>query len=162
MTDEERERILAEARENVRTRDFPHAVNIHRALVEDPPARRAHEEPRREWQRPRPEPPKPEPDSSRGQQATWAAWNAWADSKIATAIADERAFMREAIGGAIAKMLDDEREEQKRALSLEVRELKIELAKLQLAITELKTVAAGGDRRAILDLPNPLTTRNVN
>jgi hypothetical protein len=143
MTDEER-RILREARENVRLRDLPRASNIHR----DDPAPRVREELRREWRRPQPEPPKRErgldTDPNLGRQAQWDAWNAWVDQKVADAIAAERAFMREAIGGAIAKMLDDEREEQRKALSLEVRELKV-------LIAELKHVS-GGDRRAVLDL----------
>jgi hypothetical protein len=48
----------------------------------------------------------------------------------------------------------------RKALSLEVRELKIELAKLQCAIAEQR--AFGADRRGVLDLPNPLRPRNVN
>jgi hypothetical protein len=143
MDDEERARILREARENVRLR-FPHTANVHA----DPPPRRIEAAERREWRRPQPEPPKREPgldtNAELGRQAQWDTWNAWVDAKIADAIAAERAFMREAIGGAIAKMLDDEREQQRKALSLEVRELKV-------LIAELKHVSSA-DRRGVLDL----------
>jgi hypothetical protein len=160
MKDEERKRILREARENVRLRDFPHAANVHHA---DPPPR-VSKELRREWRRPEPEQPKPELDTNPelGRQATWDAWNAWCDQRIAAAIAAERAFMVEVVGAAIGQMLDEESEEHKRALSLEVRELKIEIAKLQCALAEQRAFSAAGDRRSVLDLPNPLTNKSVN
>jgi hypothetical protein len=158
MTDEERERILAEARENVRSRDFPNTEARH----EDPRPRREY------WQRPEPEPKKREPkrdtnaDYLDRRAQSDASWNEWADQKIANAIATERAFMREAIGGAIAEMLDEERQEYKRALNREAQDLKLELVKLQTILAEYRALFATSDRRSVLDLPNPLTTRNVN
>jgi hypothetical protein len=161
VTNEEREQVLREARENMRLRDFPDAANVY---SEPPP--RVPEQYRREWTRPQPEPPQRErgldTNQDLGRQAQWdASWNAWADLKIANALAAERTFVMECVGHAIGEMLEQEREEQKRALRLEASELRLELTKLRTLLAEHRALFATGDR-SVLDLPNPLAAKRVN
>jgi hypothetical protein len=116
---------------------------------------------RRQWQRPEPEPPRDRKDrtSVRSQpepEPDWSGWEKWADAKIANAIAAEREFVLEVVGQAIGEMLDKGREEARKALALQVAELKVELAKTRTVLAEAKLFAATGDRRSVLDLPNPL------
>jgi hypothetical protein len=158
MTDEEREQILREARENMRLRNFPDAANVY-----SEPPRRSETTERREWRtpEPQPEPPKRKPelntDVARQAQSD-ASWNAWADAKIADAVAAERALVLEVVGQAVGEMLEQEREEQKRALRLEASDLKLELTQLRTLLAEYRALFVTGDRSA-LDLPNPLAKR---
>jgi hypothetical protein len=156
MTEEERARILAEARENVRLRDFPNATNVHA----DPPPQRVSEELRREWKRPEPEPKKRERglDTAPAVEPDWSGWEAWADAKINNAIQEERTFLIETIGQALGEMLEKEREEHRKALRLEVAEMRLELVKLRTVLAEYRAFSADGGR-SVLDLPNPLSLR---
>jgi hypothetical protein len=156
MTDEERKQILREAHENMRLRDFPDAANVY---SEPPP--RVPEQYRREWTRPQPEPPQRKPEPAPVAEPDWSGWEAWADAKIANAIATERAFVMECVGHAIGEMLEQEREEQKRALRLEASELKLELTQLRTLLAEYRAIFASSNR-SILDLPSPLTVKRVN
>jgi hypothetical protein len=74
----------------------------------------------------------------------------------------ERTLVLEAVGQWVGKMLDDEREERKRALSLEARELRVQLVELRAVLGEYRAaLATAGDRRSALDLPNPLSARTT-
>jgi hypothetical protein len=83
------------------------------------------------------------------------------DARIRAAIAEERAFLVEAIGSALAEMLDTERKEANAELSDEVRRLRIELAETQTTLSELRQLIASDRAKIVEDLPNPLVPRRV-
>lgn len=91
------------------------------------------------------------------------------DLRISSAIADERRFMIEVIGEAVAELMARQRE----AVDAELLPLRTELAKLKAEFAEAKVRACeleiinanlreqmAGDRSKVIDLPNPL--RRVN
>jgi hypothetical protein len=84
-------------------------------------------------------------------------WNAWCDTRIAEALDRERDALAEGFGEGIAKLLADAREATSRAIRDEIRDLKIEIAKLGSEAAELRAALAG-DRSRVVDLPR----RNVN
>jgi hypothetical protein len=84
-------------------------------------------------------------------------WNAWCDTRIAEALDRERDALAEGFGEGIAKLLADEREATSRAIRDEIRDLKIEIAKLGSEAAELRAALAG-NRSRVVDLPR----RNVN
>src|SRR5262245_56516939 len=82
----------------------------------------------------------------------WSAWNAWCDSRIDTKLSEQRQFVFDVVGEALGQALAAERKDVKRELSLEIRQLRIELTEAQNIIAELRRVLAA-DRRAPVDLP---------
>ena len=78
---------------------------------------------------------------------------------IAQAIVEERTFLVQIIGAALAEALDAEREEQKSELATEVRRLWSVLSEMQATIAAYNRAAAATGKTPI-DLPNPLSSRS--
>jgi hypothetical protein len=156
MNNEQRERVMDEARRNLAQLA---AFAPGQRIPDDPAPQRLDESARREWQLPEPEPPKPERGLDINPQATWDAWNAWADQKIAAAIAIEREFLLTVVGEGLGEML----EQQRKAMSAEAQELRLELTRLQAVLAEYHALlSVDHHRSAPLDIPNPLSSKRVN
>jgi hypothetical protein len=84
-------------------------------------------------------------------------WNEWCDTRIQAALDGERDALASGFGQAIAKMLADERKDVMRKVRDEIRDLKIEIAKLGSEAAELRAALAV-DRSKVVDLP----ARRVN
>lgn len=75
---------------------------------------------------------------------------------VTQAIVNERAFITQVVGKAIAEMLDAEREDAKSELATEVRRLWATLSEVQATIASINKMASATGR-SVIDLPNPLT-----
>jgi hypothetical protein len=73
---------------------------------------------------------------------------------IQAAILTERTLLLEVIGDEVGKSLAEVREETLSALRDEIRELKIECAKLGSEVAELRSVIAAERSGKVIDLPN--------
>jgi hypothetical protein len=83
------------------------------------------------------------------------------DRRIALWLERERKFLAQALGEQTGKLLVRERRDVMKALREELRELKIECAKLGSESAELRRELAL-DRGKVVDLPSPLRRRSVN
>jgi len=137
MDEQERERILAEARASLERLASPGAA--------PPAASRDTEAVASE--------PEPKPDLEPAPALDTAA----IDARIAAAIAAERGFTREAIGRALGEALAKEREMVREQLRSELRSLHIGVAQIETALAELRAVLAA-ERGQVIDLP-PLPLR---
>jgi hypothetical protein len=79
-------------------------------------------------------------------------WSA-IDERIAHALATERTLVAEALGGEVAVLLDEVRKDTMQKTRDELRELKIEIAKLGSEVAELRALLAieRGNRAASAD-----------
>ena len=139
FTAEEREAIMADAREAL-----AHEPRDLRADAAAPLGRRA------------------SPSRCRRCPSKHAARITWhgLDQRIANAIAVEREHQQELhFGEALVEALDEQRANDRDELADAVRSLRLELAKAQATICEMRHAAAT-ERGKVLDLPNPL--RRVN
>jgi hypothetical protein len=89
--------------------------------------------------------------------ANTAAWNEWCDQRIAAALEHERAVHAEAVGTAIAEMLDQERKAAKDELATEINKLFVVVTELRCALDVLK--AERSEHAKVLDMPSPLIRR---
>jgi hypothetical protein len=158
MTKEERARILQEARSLLK----------HTYV---PPTRRAEPPPlvRKRYDGPQPEPaPARWLDTAPPQPALeadpWAGWEQWLETRLEARLAEEREQLLQAIieitGTALGESLKAEREESGRELNVQMRELKLENAKLQHALQHLGELIQLEKNRTI-DL-RPLPARGIN
>jgi hypothetical protein len=82
-------------------------------------------------------------ERERREQQDWSQWDAWCQAHIRNAIEAERAFMLQVVGQALGEMLQKERQEAKSELVEEIDKLRIELARAQTTIAELRALTAG-------------------
>jgi hypothetical protein len=142
MTDDERRAILREARANIESDDW-----LQPTVPREDPLER--------WDRmqPKPEPPKPERKLDTAPEPDWSAWNAWCDSRIRQIIADERDYNAELLAHVVKDTMKQMRREHRRELAAEVAGFKVELARLECLLEEMKRYDAADRGKAnILDL----------
>jgi hypothetical protein len=145
MTDEERQRIIAEARRNIEPSVFP-----------------PREAPAREWRaepvvRLRRREPEGRTDAARAQD-----WAAHVRSEVANAIAAEHEFMIETLGEVLAhersefeKLLGDQRRAHEAELTAKIADLRLDLIGRMTATIEQmqRTLRGDADRSGhVLDL----------
>jgi hypothetical protein len=150
MTEEERRRILDEAR-----------ATLARPMERYTPKRGG------EWKPPAEPEPEPPP---RGLDTAPTDWSAVIDGRIASARAAmgaeleaTRAFVLEVVAEALGEALADHRKEAAGELADAVRSLRIELLELQTTLCEVRQALAierGHKSGTVIDMPNPL--RRVN
>src|SRR5262245_55128114 len=92
------------------------------------------------------------------REPDWDAWNRWCDSRIQTALIKQQKFIFEVIAESLAQYVGAQRQEAKRELADEVRQLRIELDQAQTLISELRSILAA-DRSTPIDIPSPLRPR---
>ncbi|WP_027528045.1 hypothetical protein [Bradyrhizobium sp. Ec3.3] len=92
---------------------------------------------------------------SNSEADPWAGWNTWAESKIANALAKERAVVLEAIAEEINNAVTEAHDH----LAGEVKSLRIECTQLQETITELRSIIKS-EKAKVIDLPNLLRKAN--
>jgi hypothetical protein len=95
--------------------------------------------------------------NSEHRESDWSGWEDW----LAARLKREREVTYAGVGSAIAEMLKEERDEYKKELSAEVRQLRIELANLEATLSELRSLMAA-ERGQVIDTPNPLAPRRAN
>jgi hypothetical protein len=127
-----------------------------------PDERRAFDEWFKGSRQPEPQRAAPQPTGS----DPWAAWNHWADTKIAQALAIERQAIKaellvavEGLSEGIADLLAKERKAMKNNLAEEIKALRVEIMALKETMAELKKIA-NSDGAKIIDLPNPRQKAN--
>src|SRR5262249_51085070 len=131
MTDEERERIMAETRATLRRMAgfVPHSAS------EFAPKVQIRSSPDDEWRLPAPE---PEPPPQKLHTCTdWSGWEAWwqarFDAAIAGVIEQEREVMAYALSDLLTKL---------KAANKSNRELLVELKELRIAVEKLRSAKA--------------------
>ena len=135
MTHDERMKILADARATLER--APEAYT--------PPPRSAEPQLIRKTTRRRYERPAPQRlDTAPPQQQAapdWSGWETWLETRLNARLAEEREELLKAIveitGTALGELLKAEREQSGHELELQLRELKLENAKLQHALQHL-------------------------
>jgi hypothetical protein len=78
---------------------------------------------------------------------------------VTDAIATEREFLEEIVGQAIGELLAREREDAKSELAAEARKLWAVLTEVQSTLAAYNR-AASATSKAVIDLPNPLSSRS--
>lgn len=150
--DEDRERILREARENVRRLSDEKPP----AEVPPPPAPLAGWKARADERRFERERSRAEIASKPATVFDWTEF----DRRIQAAIEIESKLLAEALGQSLARLLDEERSATMRSVRKELRELEIANAKLETKVAELRVEIASDRTRTVVDHP-PLR-RDVN
>ena len=108
--------------------------------------------------------PEPEPEPQRLDTAP-VDWASEIDQRIADARAEIMATVaseRSAMLRALAKIWNQQRQEHSDELADQTRSLRLELAQLESALAELRSVLAAERARAagvVVDLPNPIRGR---
>jgi hypothetical protein len=154
MTDDERQAILQTARDNVeRLSDLEKGAEA--AYFSSP----GHFDPVRrnpDW---RDDEPEPEPrcldlDVEALRRASWDSWNAWCDERIQQALLAERERSEEVLVEVVAGFARDLRSarESNRTLVVELREVRIEFAKLQSALDLLREADGRARSGNVIDL----------
>jgi hypothetical protein len=141
MTDDERQAILREARANIESDDW-----LRPTVPREDPLQR--------WgrQMPQPEPPRREPKLDTAPEPDWDAWNAWCDSRIRRIIADERDYNAEVLANVVAGTMKQMRREHRRELAEQVAGFKVELARLECLLEEMRRFEAGDRGKNVLYL----------
>jgi hypothetical protein len=91
-------------------------------------------------------------EEHRHKVADWSQWDAWADAKIVSAIANERRVVCETLGVEVRKAIEQIYDD----MGAEVKELRIEILNLQAALNqsviELRGLAKS-DGAKVIDMP---------
>lgn len=156
MTDAERRRILAEARQTLETPVEAYVPPAEPLLV-----RKRHDPPPEERERPR----MTEGEMRRQRQAAAAqhsdSWNRWLDARLEERLTAERATICEIIAGSLAEVVGRAVEKERGNFYAQVRELKEQTIKLETALEHLRGLLALEQSRT-LDLPALPTRREIN
>jgi hypothetical protein len=161
MTENERRRILAEARRHLAKRQEPYSPPARR-FVADWPLSSEPEPFVPEWA---PEPKldtRPPPPRAQAAQVDWPAV---IDQRIDAAVATAFTTMRGDLISAcevIADEVNASRRDAVAEMTDQVRALKIELCELQTTLCELRTAVANDRAKSVLDLPALPSTRRTD
>jgi hypothetical protein len=153
-TDEDRARIVATARELLEKPVEPYVP------VEEPMIYKRRERMRMPPQR---------LDTAPREAATapdFSGWEVWVSARIADALVVERqqllAAVVEVMGDALGTLLGDSIERERARFDRELRELRVESAKLSSTLDELHRMLADDKRKTVIDLPSLSSLRSVN
>ncbi len=92
--------------------------------------------------------------------AHWQRWEDWLAARLATERATTLAAVTEIVGNALGETLGDVVERERARLDRELRQMRLETAKLDSVVAALNEVVAS-EKAKVLDLPQ-LPRRNVN
>ncbi len=159
FSDEQRERILAEARatlERTPERYVPADEPVRYRTYDPGPPELEPERPRRLDTR--------APATGADTAADWSGWESWLQTRLDTALAAERQELLRAltriVGTALGRSLADAREESQRELHEQVRGLRTELVQVEETLQQLRGVITL-ERSRTIDLP-ALPRRDLN
>ena len=152
VTDEERERIIAESRELLERRPQSYTPPPDEPLrfrkTYDPAD---HDEPAPELRAPTPQP-----------ERDWSGWEEWLQVRISAALEAERSTICQVMAHVVAASERKTRKAVKRDLDKQMSELRAEVASARKSFDALREtiVAERAERERVLDLPALPTSRS--